>query len=200
MIEEYSKSIITMIAVNNPVVSALIFLQITANEPRHSRFKEATNAAIKITVILVIIAFIGKSILNVFGISIESFRIVGGAVIAIIGITMLTGKLQKDAAKASASGGGKVDNTPLLMFSASPGTVAATITLSFNDSGSAVPIGVLIAIGISMLITWVTMLLSSYMPPKTDSGPSYATQFMGLILIAMGMQFMLDGYKVFMMG
>lgn len=198
MSKEIAQSIITILAVVNPAVSGMIHLQLVKDESKKTRIREATKSSIEILVILIIVSLIGETILRAFGISMESFRIVGGVVIAYIGFTMLAGKMQKTEADTSVSSSGKIDNRPLVMFAASPGTIATVITLSVMDSDSGISVLTLFAIGACMLITYIVLILMSLAPPKKNSGPTFASQFMGLILIAMGLQFVLESYKAFM--
>ncbi len=198
MSKEITQAIITLLAVVNPAVSGMIHLQLVKDESKKVKIREATKSSIEILVILIVVSLIGESILRAFGISMESFRLVGGIVIAYIGFTMLAGKMQKTEAETSLNDGGKIDNRPLVMFAASPGTIATVVTLSVMDSGSGISIQTLIAIGACMLITYIVLILMSLAPPKKSSGPSFVSQFMGLILIAMGVQFILESYKAFM--
>ncbi|MBW2974683.1 hypothetical protein KY366_03100 [Candidatus Woesearchaeota archaeon] len=202
MIEGITQSVITMLAVINPVITGTILLQITNGLPRKDKLKAASSAALQIMVILLIVAFFGQLILEVFRISMDSFQIVGGIIIAYIGFTMLTGKMpskaDQDTFTAKAS---KIDLSSLIMFAASPGTIATLITISVaHRQYTYIPATALVAAGISVLITWSIMLLMVLLPSiKQGSRAKITTQYMGLILIAMGLQFALEGYKAFML-
>lgn len=112
---------------------------------------------------------------------------------------MLAGKMQQKDTDTTTRQNGKIDNSPLIMFAASPGTIATLITISINEGEKLLPIVTLISVMVSLLLTWVTMVVMASLPQKKKaSGTSFATQFMGLILIAMGLQFAMEGYKAFM--
>ncbi len=199
MIQEFTQAIITMLAVINPAISGMIHVELTKGESTKKKIKEATRSSLQILLILIVVAFMGKRILNTFGISVESFRIVGGIVIAYIGFTMLTGKMSAETKKKkSKTKDGKIDNSPLVMFSASPGTIATLVTLSIGNGQGHIPFIALVAVGASMAITWITLALMSILPRKESTRHVFTSQFMGLILIAMGMQFALEGFKTFM--
>lgn len=201
MINELTQAVITMLAVINPVISGAILLQITGDLPRKDKLKSATWAALQILIILLIVAFAGQLILQAFKISLDTFQIVGGIIIAYIGFTMLTGKMPSGVVQDSAEypKSSKVDLSPLVLFSASPGTIATLITISVAHGQYIIPPIPLLAVGVSIIITWGVMLSMVFLPSlKKGSGPKIVTQYMGLILIAMGLQFALQGYKAFM--
>lgn len=190
------QSIITMLAVINPFISGVILNEITGNIDRKLKLKYAVKGSLQILGILVAVAFLGKRILETFGISTDTFKIVGGIIIAYIGFTMLNGTIGKINKKSK---GKKIDLSPLVMFSASPGTIATLITISVSYNEGAIPTTALIATLVSMVITFLFIVLMIYFPRKEGSElHKVTTRFMGLILIAMGLQFVLEGYKAFM--
>ena len=59
----------------------------------------------------------------------------------------------------------------------------------------------LAAIGIVMVILWAAMVTMIGASSHINLvGQQFVSRFMGLILIAMGLQFALEGYKAFMTG
>lgn len=198
MSEQITQAVITCLAVINPAISAMILLQLTTDVTSKERVKVALSSMFETLCILTVVAFVGRSILEIFGISIEAFQVVGGVVIAYIGFNMLAGKMADSGNKEDSVAGSKVDKSPLVMFAASPGTVATVITISLVDGDSIVPVITLSAIFISLVITSIVLVVMSQFPPKKKAGPSYASKFMGLILIAMGVQYILAGIKDFM--
>ena len=85
------------------------------------------------------------------------------------------------------------------MFAASPGTVATVVTLSAVHTTHGLPLTDLVTIGIVMVALWVLMVAMIIFPGHIKGGGrQFVSRFMGLILIAMGMQFVLEGYKAFM--
>lgn len=136
MVQECIQAVVTMLAVINPAVTGMILLQITQGESKSVKLKEAGRSSITVFVILLKTSLLGKYILKLFGISIESFRIVGGIVIAYIGFAILAEKMQQQAIDQSRKEGGKIDNAPLVMFAASPGTIATLTTISFKEGST----------------------------------------------------------------
>ena len=93
--------------------------------------------------------------------------------------------------------------TPLLLFAASPGTITGVITLSVVHSRSELPVTALIAVAAATLVTWLVLVLLSRGGGKAAGGGfvrSTVQSFMGLIVMAMGVQFGLKGLSAFIQG
>ena len=89
--------------------------------------------------------------------------------------------------------------TPLILFAASPGTITGVITLSVSHAKNEIPTTALVAVVIALLVTWLTMILASRASDQKQPGLLHdvTTRFMGLIVLAMGVQFALTGLNEF---
>jgi len=189
--EQYSQSIIAMLAVINPVVCGAMLLQIQQGKELNSNIKAAVKAMSIVLVILIISALAGKYILNAFGISMEAFKIVGGVIIGFIGIQMMFGLNKPNEDEEG-------DLSNLIMFAASPGTIAMVITLAAVNNGYDFPVSAIVGILVAVLVSLGIIISMLYAARKRKSTKqSFITKFMGLIIVAMGLQFMLDGIKDF---
>lgn len=120
--------------------------------------------------------------------------VAGGGVLAWMGFSMLSA----NPAPVDAQPTGSL--TQVIMFGASPGTITGVITLSAAHTRLTLPITALIAIGVATACLWLVMVLVARMG-KRNSGSvlqDTTTHFMGLIVLAMGVQFALTGYRAFM--
>ena len=193
----YIQATATILAVVNPVVSGAILLKIVAGQPKTDQVKAATKASLIVLAILLAAAFGGRFILGVFGISMETFRIVGGVIIAYIGFQMLGGGSHSNDDQADDAG----DLSTLVMFAASPGTISTVVTLSAVHSPSGLPLTAVVSVVAAMTVTWIVMVAMVSASSRVHTGKQkIVSAFMGLILVAMGLQFALDGYKTFMAG
>ena len=195
--KQYIQAAVMIFAVVNPVVSGVILMKIVSGMPIRKQVVQATRAVLTVSVILVAAAFLGRDILKAFGISMDAFQIVGGVIIAYLGFHMLSGTSRGvDHSSDPESSLG-----PLVMFAASPGTIATVITLSAVHTPQGLPLTALAAIGIVMVILWAAMVTMIGASSHINLvGQQFVSRFMGLILIAMGLQFALEGYKAFMTG
>ncbi len=93
------------------------------------------------------------------------------------------------------------DLTPLILFAASPGTITGVITLSVAHSALGLPLTALVAVSVACAATLLILLLSIRMGSGSQKGDSLlrdtVSRFMGLIVLAMGIQFALSGLKSF---
>ena len=201
-LHQMTQAIVTVLAVINPVVCGSIFLNLTPNLESQQRRREAAHVALIILVILVAAAFIGLHVLRVFGISLDVFQIVGGIIIAYMGFDMLGGGQKITRAPPSAGGGGadgQISLTPLIMFAAGPGTITAVVTLAAVHTPDGLPLSALAASAAGAGVTFGVLLLASQLGSHiSHDTQAFVTRFMGLIVTAMGMQFVLTGYKAFM--
>jgi multiple antibiotic resistance protein len=190
--EHYTQSIIAMLAVINPIVCGAMLLDIQKGKDTKSNIRAAFKAMLIVFIILLISALAGKYILNAFGIAIETFKIVGGVIIGFIGVQMLFGL------NINSNDDADGDLSKLILFAASPGSIAMVITLAAIYNNEIVPIPALVGIIIAIIVSLGIMILMIVMAArKTSRGQGFVTKFMGLIIMAMGLQFMLDGIKVF---
>ena len=183
-----------MTAVINPMVAGMMLLQMEEGKTAKEKLTFTTRATILSTIVLLVSAILGQYILKFFGISIEVFSIVGGVIIAYIGFRMLSGQMLRTSVNETSS-----TINDLVIFMASPGSIATAITLSAVHTPDRFPITSVIAIVFAMLFTFVEIVVMIKLAKKIDvSRQRLGTQFMGIIVIAMGLQFALEGYKAFM--
>jgi multiple antibiotic resistance protein len=195
------QAIVTVLAVINPVVCGSIFLTLTPNLESRQKWQAAVHVALSILIILVASAFIGLQVLGVFGISLDVFRIVGGIIIAYMGFDMLGGGQKVAQAPPSSGAGTDARNSlaPLIMFAAGPGTITAVVTLAAVHTPTGLPLSALAASATGAGVTFCILLLASQLGSRiSQNTQTIVTRFMGLIVTAMGMQFVLTGFKAFM--
>lgn len=193
--QPYSQAIITLLAVINPVVCGVLLMEIGGNSTLKHRFVNALKIMLMVLVVLVLATLLGKSVLHAFGISIDTFKIVGGVIIAFIGFGMFTGKsgADNDADKPATT------LSTVVVFAASPGTIATVIALSATHNTSGIPTALLVSVVCAVILTWLIMLLVVVGESRVNPNiQKIFTCFMGLILTTMGLQFILTGLKSFM--
>lgn len=192
--EEYSQSIIAMLAVINPVICGTMLINIQKGQELNANVRAAVKAMAIVMLILLVSALTGKYILSAFGISMEAFKIVGGIIIGFIGIQMMFGLGNNNSVSDD---NGDLGN--LVMFAASPGTIAMVITLAAVHNSEGIPVVAIIGVIVAVLVTLAIIIMMLFMVrnKKQSSANGFITKFMGLIIVAMGLQFTLDGLKTF---
>ena len=89
----YIQFFIGLVAVVNPFGVLPIFVGMTTNQYEAQRNKTNLVMCISVAVILLTSLYLGQIILNIFSISLNSFRIAGGILIVSIAMSMISGKL-----------------------------------------------------------------------------------------------------------
>lgn len=199
---EYLQAIATILSLINPAICGAIFSGIEAGRPGKLQFADATKAMLTVLVILALAAFFGTALLRAFGISLDAFQVAGGSVLVWMGFLMLRGSDSKSP-KVDTTQSDKPVLTPLVLFAASPGTITGVITLSATHSPLGIPVTSLVAVGIAIALTWMVLLMTIRFAGRKDGGGlvhDVVTRFMGLIVLAMGVQFGLTGVRSFMSG
>lgn len=200
-LNEYLKFFAALLAIVNPVGAIPIFINLTANQDTGLRNKNGFMASISMGVILAVVLFSGEAILNFFGISVGSFRVGGGILILLMAISMLHAKMshvkqteEEEIDSAERDSVAVVPlGTPLL---AGPGAISTVILYAQRYTSPAHYLVLLCIIVLLVFLTWLSFRLApsiSRLLGKT--GINVVTRLMGLIMAAVGVEFIANGLK-----
>ncbi|MBB6462996.1 MarC family protein [Flammeovirga kamogawensis] len=199
--DNYLQGILTIFSLVNPVICAQIFNSLERGKNYNQKLKDLTKTILIVGVILSSAAFFGARLLQSFGISLDAFQVAGGIVLIWMGFGMLSKSSSEDRREKNPSTKEVKDENnlvPLVLFAASPGTITGVITLSITQSDAEIPLVALFSIVGVLLLTWVIVaILSRKSASKPSMTNQVTTKFMGLIVLAMGVQFLLSGIKDF---
>ena len=190
--ETYIQSTIAMLAVINPFVTGAMLLQIQQGQDTKNNMIAMFKVMGAVLVILLASAIGGKYILSAFGISMDAFQVVGGIIIAFIGFQMLSGM------KGSTNGDKKSGLTSLIFFAAGPGSITMVITLSAIHNAEDLPLAALVGTTLAVAITVIIIILMGLLVSiRKIGGHDIISRYMGLLIVAMGLQILLTGIKQF---
>jgi len=184
MLLDIVKIFFAIFGVMDPLGNTPVFLSLTEHMDEKKQRQLALKAVIRAGIILLVFIFGGTMILDLFHISIESFRIAGGILLVLIGLQMLFGLRIGQESEAQAEDVSMVPlATPLI---AGPGMITAVIIFA-KEYGYLITIIGIIA---NLLLSWV---LFHYAPRIIKfigrSGALAFAKFMSLILVAIGIEF-----------
>lgn len=183
------------------MICGAMFAQIEGGRTRATRLIDATKAALAVLVILIVAALAGARVLQIFDVSLDAFSIAGGGVLTWIGFSMLRGNSTQTTAPSIGGTAETRSLGPLILFAASPGTITGVITLAVAHAKLALPVTALVAVMIAVVVMWVVMVLVADGGSRARGGGGLlhemVTRFMGLIVLAMGVQFALTGSRNF---
>ena len=197
-------SLSSIIIIVNPLGATLIYVSFTTEMNQTLRDTIAKDACRFALIILLIVAVLGTWILQLFGITLEAFRIAGGILLFGIGMEMVYAKTSRTKLTATEKYESRdmeeVAVMPLAIpMIAGPGAITTTIVL-MNEAIAITPvaIGIVFAsIVISIAITYFMMRNSDYIMKKIGQREYRAiNRLLGMLLIAIAVQFVINGIRL----
>lgn len=192
----------SLLAIVNPLSAVTVFLAMTATYTPSQRRRTVRRAVITAAAILVVFAALGTGILRFFGITTYAFKITGGILFFAIGWDMLQARRSraKTTPEEEVEGAEKEDIgiIPLGIPSlAGPGAITTVIALMGQQSGWAGEAVIYVAIA-AVLVVSAAVLLAAPALLRTfgRTGLNVMTRLMGLLVMVVGTQFVIDGLRV----
>lgn len=183
----------------NPLGTMPIFMTMTADLDKSHRTKIAKKASIVSFITIILFAFLGKILFEFFGISVNSFRVVGGVIFFLMGMDMLQARLGKVKVKDSEIKNyvDDISITPLAIpMICGPGALTNAIVM-MEDADSLVKKGVLIITVFFVIVLTYIILYSSSRIIKLlgQTGINVMMRLMGLIVMVIAVEFFFAGLK-----
>jgi multiple antibiotic resistance protein len=183
----------------DPFAAIGTFMAITEGEDSKSRRRTARRGALTCFIVLTSFALIGKLIFRMFGITLPAFEIAGGLILLLIGIDMLEAKRSPtqessgETEEAAAKDDAGIVPLGIPMLSG-PGAISSVMVLV----GQAKELWQWAAILSSIAITaWASygVLVGADRIRKVmgDTGIRILVRIMGLLLVALAVQFFVNG-------
>ena len=202
------KAFLGLFAMINPIGNAGIFIGITGDVPTSFKLRAALKTRLAVLIILELSIFGGMALLEVFGISIPAFQTAGGLIVLGIGMSMMSGggnsSHETDGAKkAIQSVKDKeeiVDDkliVPLAMpMLGGPGAITTVVTVAAAFPTTEGRIGAAAGTAAMVFLLGLSFALSGFLSRfMCEHAQEIIMRFMGLILVAIGMDMMLGGIE-----
>jgi len=196
-------AISSILIIVNPLGATLIYVSLTTNLDKPMRESIARDSCRFAIFILLFVAVLGAWILQLFGISLEAFRIAGGILLFGIGMEMVYAKTSRTKLTATEKYESQdmqdIAIMPLAIpMIAGPGAITTTIVL-MNEAIGLTPLAVFVvflSVIVSIVITYYMMRNSDYILSKIGQREYRAiNRLMGMLLIAIAVQFVLTGIR-----
>ncbi len=198
-IEFHLQAFVTVVSLINPGTCSIMFGKAEVGRTLSQKLKDATYITLAVLITLSLAAIYGRRILEAFGVSLDAFSVAGGLVLVWMGFAMM-GAFSKQ--NSDNEGTAQTPSlTPIILFAASPGTITGVITLAVHHTRLGLPWTALVAVATASGFAWLLLALAAVLGERgqRDSLVRETFQaFMGLIIIAMGVQFGLTGIKHFL--
>lgn len=185
----------------NPLSSMPVFMSMTTNLSKEKRKKTAKKAIVVALITLLLFAFSGQIMFKFFGISVNSFRIVGGVIFFAMGWDMLQARIAHmkhtdDEEKVDAYVE-DISITPLAIpIICGPGAITNAIVL-MEDATTITQ--KLLLVSIMALVLLLTYLIyrggSKIIDFLGKTGNKVMMRIMGLIVMVIAVEFFFSGLK-----
>jgi multiple antibiotic resistance protein len=185
----------------DPLSAVPIFLAMTRKDSVEKRRETALRAAVTAALVLSSFALGGAWIFKLLGIGLPAFKVAGGVVLLLLALDMIRTQPSKTRITEGEveEGAGKDDIAivPLAMpLLAGPGSIATAVVLMARARGGPwwQMVAVLLAIVVTCASTWL-ILAGSARTERVLGKTTLAIleRAAGLLLVAIAIQFMMDG-------
>lgn len=203
MLNDFLSILFILFLLINPIGLVPVFLSLTNGTPDSYKQKMAIKGPVVSWGILILFGYTGEFILSSLGISLAAFRVGGGLLLGITGIRMVLEHRQKvQKEKAEALNPNDLEDIAIFpiatLFIAGPGAITAMM-LTMNEKtgdwlGQMVTI---IALTLILAVVAISFILSGKIAKYLPEGIiSVITRVLGMLVIALAMQFIFDGIKI----
>lgn len=183
----------------NPLALMPVFMSMTAGMSHKQRHITALKASLISLAMLLVFAFGGQAIFNFFSISIDSLRIVGGAIFFLVGFDMLQARFSKtrSSGETAEDFSNDIAITPLAIpMIAGPGAITNGIVLMEDATTFGYKMILIGGLALVITISYIVLLSSSrLMRWMGDMGIKVMMRLMGLIVMVIAVEFFFAGLK-----
>ena len=190
----------------NPLGTMPIFMSMTASLDKARRKQTAKKATLVAFFTIIAFAFSGQILFQFFGISVNSFRIVGGFIFFAMGWDMLQARLghikhTDDEQKIDAYVE-DISITPLAIpMICGPGAITNAIILMEDAPEIPLKIILISVIAFVLILTYLILVGASKITEKLgETGNKVMMRLMGLIVMVIAVEFFFSGLKPIILG
>jgi len=191
----------SLLSIINPLSGAPMYLAITDGYTPGQRRKTLRAGVVTAFVVMAVFALVGGAIFQLFGITIDAFRIAGGVIFFGIGMDMLQAKRSRGKATEEEEQEGRVREnvgvTPLgIPMITGPGAIT-TVMVLMTQAGTTTRVAIVFGSVILVLaITWAVLAAAPRLVRFFgQTGLNVMTRVMGLLVTVVAVQFIVDGAK-----
>ena len=191
----------SLLAIINPLSAAPMYLALTAGYSQRQRRRTLRNAIFTAFIVMMVFALLGGAIFQLFGITLDAFRIAGGVIFFGIGMDMLQARRARGKTTEEEEREGmtrtEVGVTPLgIPMITGPGAIT-TVMVLMTRADTHLQQGIVFAnVLVVVLISWIVLALSPQLVRAMgQTGLNVMTRIMGLLVTVIAVQFIVDGIR-----
>jgi len=186
MIVDLLQSIVTFLIVMDPVSSMSVFIFLTKRFSSAEKFKAANKAVVVAGILAFAFIFLGEPLLDLMGITFNSFKVAGGIVLFLLGLEMILNfSISKEKAK-DYNVAAVIIATPLIT---GPGVITTSI-LMVNRLGLLLTS---ISALVSLFATWIILRGGEKIHKIFGQNTlDVISKIMGLVIASVGINFIIS--------
>jgi multiple antibiotic resistance protein len=197
--------LVSLFTIIDPFGALPIFASMTNQLSHLESRRVALRASLTAWIVLVLFALTGRFLFDFFGISVNSLRVVGGIIFFIMGYEMLEARLTRTKSDEESVSEYIEDIavTPIgIPLIAGPGAMTTVIVLMNETTGLIdKEIALILAISVVLSITFLFLMgARQVMRALGRSGNKVLLRVMGLILMAIAVEFFFNGLRPIVQG
>jgi multiple antibiotic resistance protein len=197
------KSFVSLFAILNPFGAIPVFVSLTQNYSKNDRQYVIRHSSYFVFGILTFFLLFGELLFKIFGIDIGSLEVAGGILLSLVSLNMVFGNPHKErTSKDELAEAEDKENIALVPLArpllSGPGAIATVVTLSTSLKNNYI-FYIAIVIAIILACVGVFAVLSSSIHLNKllgKTGIGIISRLMGIILLAISVQFVVNGLKV----
>ncbi len=201
-LNEYLQLSAGLLSVVNPIGAIPTFISLTANRTSADKKRTSIVCAFAVAVVLFTALLVGEPILHFLGISLASFRVAGGILVLLMGISMLYASDDRSRhtpeERAESYDKESVAVVPLAIpLLSGPGAISTIIIYAHTQQSLTHYLLVAVVIlSVSTIVLAALMSASRIAQVMGHTGMNVVTRVMGLILASIAVEFIANGLIV----
>jgi multiple antibiotic resistance protein len=193
-------TLFSLFSIVDPPGAVPVYVALTSDRPREERNKIALKTSLYFMLILVSFFLAGNYILGFFGLTIHSLRIAGGMALLISGFGLMSGNFAKrrgydEKVEQQAQDRNDIAFSPMAMpMLSGPGSISYLIT-QYNQHPDTHQRLIIVAsiVAVTALVWGILRIAPFLFRVFGPGGLNAIARIMGFIVIAIGVQFIVDG-------
>ena len=197
------KVFMAMFAIMNPIANIPIFLSLTEGCSEAEKRRTASIAFFGVTIGCFISALAGSTILNIFGLTVNDFRLAGGLLVLLIALSMLHGSpsSQHQPQDEEIDGGKSAQDIAIypltIPLMIGPGSIATLIIFGHTAMTEGKFISLTAGLAVFLVLLAISLFSAPYLARYLSSKvTAIAQRLMGMILAAIAMQMIIASLQI----
>ena len=190
-------TLIALFAIMGVLSLPPVFLSVTATMSAAERRKTALQTALTVGIVMVVSYFIGDTILDIFKIDPEAFRVAGALVVASMAWGMISGK---PSALLDSRGSSPAVIPLAIPKTAGPGAIALAISMGTREGGMRILDDLVAIVGVTAIALAFMLAAGPIERLLHASGLNILNRLFGLILLAIALTSILSSLRTFFPG